>query len=246
MLESRKILEDLKNREDLLNRVSTYCRWGCGSPTKEENCSGKPAGVKIWGAEPLVGPEEYGVFKAWRYPSGEFIQPEDWALARSVQQGETIINELLEIEGFDGERKIILNSTAPVLAADGSVKGAIIVNQDVSKRMHAEEALRASEEKYRIIAENTGDVITMMDMDLRFTFVSPSIFQLRGYTVEEALEQTIDQVLTPESLEMCRKVLAEEIQREMTPGEPEDRAPSYLRNITGTAEHSSAKTPCLS
>ncbi len=219
--ESKGILEDLKSREDLLNRVFDILPVGLWFADENGRLlRGNPAGIRIWGAEPLVGPEEYGVFKAWHYPSGEVIKPEDWALARSVQKGETIINELLEIEGFDGVRKIILNSTAPVLAEDGSVKGAIIVNQDVSKRMLAEEALRASEEKYRIIAENTGDVITMMDMDLKFTFVSPSIFQLRGYTVEEVMEQTVDQVLTPESLKMCREVLAEEIQRKMTPGEP--------------------------
>ncbi len=57
-----------------------------------------------------------------------------------------------------------------------------------------------AEERYRLIAENVADVIWTMDMDLHYTFISPSIYQLRGYTFEEAMEQTIEEVLLPDSL----------------------------------------------
>ena len=60
--------------------------------------------------------------------------------------------------------------------------------------------LRESETKYRLIAENTADQISVLDMNLRFTYVSPSIMSLRGFTIEEAMEQTLEQVLTPESM----------------------------------------------
>jgi len=49
-----------------------------------------------------------------------------------------------------------------------------------------------------------ADVITVMDMNLRFTYVSPSIIRMRGYTAEEATAQTFEQVMTPES---CRSLL---------------------------------------
>jgi len=58
-----------------------------------------------------------------------------------------------------------------------------------------------AEERYRLIAENVADVIWTMDMDLHYTFISPSIYQLRGYTFEEAMEQSIEEVLLPDSLE---------------------------------------------
>ena len=71
--------------------------------------------------------------------------------------------------------------------------------------------LRESEEKYRLIADNTAETITVLDLDLKFTYVSPSIFKLRGYTVEESLNQTLQQTLTPDSLARIQEVFSEEM-----------------------------------
>jgi len=115
---------------------------------------GNPAGVRIWGDEPHVGQDEYGVFKARRLPSGEEIQPYDWALAHSVNEGVTIKDELLEIDTLDGKKKIILNYTAPVLDDNNNIQGAIIVNQDITERKMAENTLLEKEQKYRLIFNN--------------------------------------------------------------------------------------------
>jgi PAS domain S-box-containing protein len=96
--------------------------------------SSNEAGRKIWGAEPLVSQEEYHVFKAKRLPSREDVAPEDWALGHTVHKGVTIKDEMLEIEAFDGEKKIILNYTAPVLNEDGQIQAAIVINQDITEQ----------------------------------------------------------------------------------------------------------------
>jgi len=75
-------------------------------------------------------------------------------------------------------------------------------------------ALQKSEEKYRLIAENTADQISVLDMNLHFTYISPAIMSLRGYTVEEAMKQTLEQVLTPESMQLGLTVFEEEMQLE--------------------------------
>jgi len=58
-----------------------------------------------------------------------------------------------------------------------------------------------AEERYRLIAENVADVIWTMDMDFHFTYISPSVFQQRGYTVQEAMEQSLDEMVPPGSRE---------------------------------------------
>jgi diguanylate cyclase (GGDEF)-like protein/hemerythrin-like metal-binding protein/PAS domain S-box-containing protein len=74
--------------------------------------------------------------------------------------------------------------------------------------------LRESESKFRFIAENSGDVIWVMDIaSWHSTYVSPSVYRLRGYTGEEAMAQPVEAVMTPESLQRVKSILAEAIGR---------------------------------
>lgn len=67
-------------------------------------------------------------------------------------------------------------------------------------RRKSEEELAHSEEKYRLLAEHSYDVIWKLDIQsFRFTYISPSVFKMRGYTAEEALNQTVEESLTPET-----------------------------------------------
>ncbi len=52
-------------------------------------------------------------------------------------------------------------------------------------------ALRKNEEKYRLIADHSGDCLWVMDLaTLRFTYVSPAVTRIYGSTVEETLAQS--------------------------------------------------------
>ncbi|MDA3873741.1 MAG: transporter substrate-binding domain-containing protein, partial [Kiritimatiellae bacterium] len=70
-------------------------------------------------------------------------------------------------------------------------------------------ALRLSETHYRLLANNTADVIWTMDDALNLTYVSPSIQQLRGYSAEETMRQTLEEQFAPESLEQVNQALAQ-------------------------------------
>jgi len=105
-----------------------------------------PAARAIWGGEPHVRPEEYGVFSARWLPSGEPVAPEDWSLVRTLREGATVRGELIEIDAFDGRTKVILNYSAPLTGQEGEVLGGVVVNLDITERMRAEEALRRRSE----------------------------------------------------------------------------------------------------
>ncbi len=77
-------------------------------------------------------------------------------------------------------------------------------------RRRADKMLRQSESQYRLVSENTADVIWIFDLESQhFTYVSPSVLKLRGYTSHEVMQQTMEQTLTPASLSKVLLLLAE-------------------------------------
>lgn len=110
----------------------------------------------------------------------------------------------------DGTDALFETSKSPLFSADGDIIGIIGVFHDITKRREREDALQASEEKYRMIAENTSDSIWLYNLDQdRFTYYSPSVQQLRGLTVEEALAEKILDTVTPEFKDVAARRILE-------------------------------------
>jgi len=75
----------------------------------------------------------------------------------------------------------------------------LLMAKDVSEQVLAEEKLRVSEQRLRLLTDSARDVVWTMSPLGEITYVSPAIEQLRGYTPEEAMKHTIDETLTPDS-----------------------------------------------
>ena len=85
------------------------------------------------------------------------------------------------------------------------------INGMLAALQQSEEGLQKSEKRYRLLAENVTDLIFTVDMNLRYTYVSPSVTSLLGYSVEEAMTKTLGEILTPASLDVAMKALAERL-----------------------------------
>lgn len=105
---------------------------------------------------------------------------------------------------FGGEERDFLISGF-VLTVGGE-KMLLSSARDVTELRAAEQALRESEARYKLIADNSDDVIWLFDLKAEcFTFVSPSIQRLRGYTSEEVRRQSLQDMLTPESFHVVQE-----------------------------------------
>jgi PAS domain S-box-containing protein len=77
--------------------------------------------------------------------------------------------------------------------------------------------LRDSEERYRMLADNIIDVIWLRDMNLNLKYISPSVMNQLGYTVEEARARTPEENWTPDSFKHVKEVFLEELEIEKNP-----------------------------
>jgi PAS domain S-box-containing protein len=68
--------------------------------------------------------------------------------------------------------------------------------------------LREKLSKYQLIIDNMVDTIWLMDMDMKFIYVSPSVEKVRGFTLEQLAQYSLDKVLTPDSFTKVMEVFA--------------------------------------
>jgi len=110
--------------------------------------------------------------------------------------------------GINNEIRWFLSNLSPVVI-NGEVKNAVLILTDITEKKIAEEALRESEEKYRIIAQSTIDIIFVTDRFGKQLFLNSSVEKILGYKAEELEGKQFTEILAKENASNYRRHLDE-------------------------------------
>ncbi len=141
----------------------------------------------------------------------DFLAPECRDLVRDKWRrrlrGEDLPSYEVMFVGKDGRPRPFEVVTASIVGEGGKIVGVQGVSRDITERKQAEAALRASEEKYRFLVENSKDVTWTIDLQGRWTFISSNVEKVAGYRVDEVIGKTLWDFLAPECHDLVRERL---------------------------------------
>jgi two-component system, cell cycle sensor histidine kinase and response regulator CckA len=130
-----------------------------------------------------------------------------WADDGDSEKLRDVLRENGEVKNFEARfRKkdgsittsLLSATTFKINNADEAVS-TITVTREIGDLKKAEESLRESERNYRLLVDNSADVIWRMDLDRNVTYVSPSIEPMRGYSAEEVMAEPWEEKFVPDS-----------------------------------------------
>lgn len=107
----------------------------------------------------------------------------------------------VRVETPDGRIKWLSDCSIPIYDDSGVVIGSLGILQDVTERKISEDALRVSEEKYRLLVESLNEGLFVEDDNGIITYANRKFCEMLGYERDEILNRSTSDFLTQESLE---------------------------------------------
>jgi PAS domain S-box-containing protein len=154
-----------------------------------------------WSAQEVVGKAEVEILHT------QFSSPNDSErTARQLREQGWWHGEVIQ-RHKDGTTRHILGSVSLVKDENGTPFEIVSVNHDVTEAKEAEETLRESEVRYRLLAENIHDVVMRLTPTFNYLYVSPSSRTVLGYEPEELLGVSDFRRIHPDDATAIREVI---------------------------------------
>jgi PAS domain S-box-containing protein len=146
----------------------------------------------------LVTPLKKIVATARALQTGDFSHRASFGGSDEISQLSTAFNEMADSLQHSQEslEQLVEQRTAELRMANEQLK------QEIAERKQAEEALRESEERYRILAENSPDGIFVSDAE-RLIYINPRVCEITGFTRDELMnmKDPVGSLFAPEDQE---------------------------------------------
>ncbi|MFO1423348.1 MAG: PAS domain S-box protein [Candidatus Competibacteraceae bacterium] len=169
-------------------------------------------GTTVWSEEEyrIYGLDPAGPSPTYDDMLAKCIHPDDAALLHetftAAMQSRSVYELEHRIVRSDGSVRSVYDRAHPYFDANGTLVRYIGTTLDITERKHAEQALRESEQQYRVLTETMKDVVWVLDTEtMRFRYVSPSVQRLRGFTAEEIMAAPVDAALMPDAARGLRE-----------------------------------------
>lgn len=189
-MENARLYEALSRSEEQFRRIVETASegvWTIDAGNVTAYVNERMADLLGWTAEEMIGRSMY-----------DFMgDSERERASRNVERRKAGIAEQHEfrLRRKDGTPVWTYMSTSPLTDEEGNYVGALAMVTDMTRLKEAQESLRASEERYRFLAENSTDMITRHAPDGTCTYASPSAVEVTGYAPEELVGRRLDDVM---------------------------------------------------
>jgi PAS domain S-box-containing protein len=139
----------------------------------------------------------------------DFMQPEAAKRImefdqRVMESGESLTGE--EHLAVRGVTRTFLFTKTPYRNLQGEIAGVIGIARDITERKRAEESLRRSTERFHSLVRHSSDVISVFTADGTFSYSSPAIERMAGYSAEEVIGKNAFDLVHPEDLDRVMNV----------------------------------------